>query len=95
MGEGNQIGYLPGTFENKTDPFFMPLEQQLDGGIFELESLKQKGILETNIPFYMKGLTYNDCIIVCDEAEDLDEKGIRLIGTRVGQNGRIFFCGDY
>ena len=95
IGEGVQIGYLPGDFLSKTDYFFTPLEQQLDGGAFELESLKQRGVLDTNIPYYMKGTTYNDQIIICDESEDLDEKQIRLIGTRVGQNGRIFFSGDY
>ena len=95
VGEGAQIGFLPGDFSNKTDPFFLPLEQQLDGGSFELESLKQRGVLSMNIPYYMKGTTYNDCIMVCDECEDLDYKQIKLVGTRVGQNSRIFFCGDY
>ena len=94
-GEGAQIGYLKGTFEEKTGMFFKPLEQQLKGGEFELNSLVSRGILETNIPFYLKGTTYNDTIINVDEAEDLSESQIRLIGTRVGENGRVFFSGDY
>ena len=95
QGEGKDIGYLPGDFDSKTDNFFLPLTQQLNGGEFELESLKQRGVLETNIPFYMKGTTYNDTVIVVDEAEDLDEKQIRLVGTRVGTNSKIYFAGDY
>ena len=95
IGEGHEIGFLPGDFSSKTDPFFLPLEQQLDGGSFELESLKQRGVLETNIPFYMKGTTYNNTIIVLDEAEDVDFKQLKLVGTRVGKNSRIFLCGDY
>jgi PhoH-like ATPase len=43
----------------------------------------------------LKGLTYNDSIIVVDEAEDLSEEQIRLVGTRVGENSRIFFNGDF
>lgn len=43
----------------------------------------------------MKGTTYNETIIVCDEAEDLSERQIKLIGTRLGENSRIFFSGDY
>ena len=95
QGEGKEIGYLPGDMESKVEGFFEPLTQQLDGGEFELESLKQRGVLETNIPFYMKGTTYNNTVILVDEAEDLDEKQIRLIGTRVGSNSKIYFAGDY
>ena len=95
QGEGVDVGYLPGTLEDKTDNFFLPLVQQLNGGEFELESLKQRGVLESNIPYYLKGTTYNDTIMLVDEAEDLDEKQIRLVGTRVGSNSKIYFAGDY
>lgn len=95
QGEGKEVGFLPGDLNSKVEGFFEPLTQQLNGGEFELESLKQRGVLETNIPFYMKGTTYNDTILVVDEAEDLDEKQIRLVGTRVGSNSKIYFAGDY
>ena len=95
QGEGKEIGYLPGDMQSKVGSFFEPLTQQLNGGEFELESLKQRGILDCNIPFYMKGTTYNDTIILVDEAEDLDDKQIRLVGTRVGENSKIYFSGDY
>lgn len=95
IGEGKEIGYLSGDFEEKTEQFFLPLVQQLDGGEFELNSLKQRGIVEAHIPYYCKGLTFNESITVVDEAEDLNEKEIRLIGTRIGENSRIFFNGDY
>lgn len=94
-GEGKEVGFLPGSLDEKTDNFFLPLVQQLDGGEFELESLKQRGVLESNIPYYLKGTTYNDTIIIVDEAEDLDEKQIRLIGTRLGDNSKIYLAGDY
>ena len=94
-GEGKEVGYLPGQLENKIDNFFTPLMQQLDGGEFELESLKQRGVLDCNIPFYLKGTTYNDTIMLCDEAEDLTEKEIKLIGTRLGNNSKVYFSGDY
>lgn len=95
MGEGKEIGFLPGDFESKTDAFFLPIEQQLDGGAFELASLKQQGIIDANIPLYMKGTTYNSTIMVVDEAEDLTGKELRLVGTRLGDNSRIFLSGDY
>lgn len=94
-GEGKEIGYLPGNMEDKVGKFFEPLTQSLNGGEFELQSLKMSGVLDTNVPFFMKGTTYNDTIILCDEAEDLSESQIRLIGTRLGQNSKIYFAGDY
>ena len=63
--------------------------------MFEIESLKQRGVLEFNIPFYLKGTTYSDTVICVDESEDLTEEQLRLVGTRVGENSRIIFNGDY
>lgn len=95
LGEGKEIGYLPGEKDSKIGDFFLPLAQQLEGKEFELEQLKQSGVLEVNTPYFMKGTTYNETVILVDEAEDLTEKQIRLIGTRVGQNSKIIFNGDF
>ena len=95
ISEGADVGYLKGDFEEKTDNFFLPLVQQLNGGEFELEKLKQTGILESTIPFYLKGQTFPNTIMLVDEAEDLSEKQIRLVGTRVGENSKVIFDGDY
>lgn len=95
VGEGKEIGYLPGDIESKVGKFFEPLTQSLNGGEFELQSLKMSGVLDTNVPFFMKGTTYNDTIILCDEAEDLSESQIKLIGTRLGNNSKIYLSGDF
>jgi predicted ribonuclease YlaK len=95
VGEGAEIGFLPGDMAQKTDEFFMPLVQQLNGGEFELEQLKRNGILESTIPFYLKGQTFPSTVILVDEAEDLSEKQIKLVGTRVGEESKIIFDGDY
>lgn len=94
-GEGASVGYLPGDIIQKTGMFFKPIEQQLKGGEFELNSLVQRGVLESQIPFYLKGCSYSDTIMVVDEAEDLTDAQIRLVGTRLAENSRIFFSGDY
>lgn len=94
-GEGKEVGFLPGELANKTGFFFAPLAQQLNGGEYELKSLEMRGELEEMIPYYMKGMTYKDTIMIVDEAEDLTAKQIRLIGTRVGENSKIFLAGDY
>lgn len=95
ISEGKDVGYLPGDMAQKTDDFFMPLVQQLNGGEYELEQLKRNGMLESTIPFYLKGQTFPSTVMLVDEAEDLSEKQIRLVGTRVGEESRIFFDGDY
>jgi len=95
LGEGRELGFLPGDFEAKNGVWTLPLIQQLDGKEWEVEQLKQQGIIDFNIPTYMKGTSYADTVLVVDEAEDLTEKQIRLIGTRVGANSKIIFDGDY
>ena len=95
VGAGKDIGYLPGEKESKIGDFFSPLIQNLHGGEYQYQYLKEHGKLETQIPYFMKGQTYNDAIMIVDECEDLTEKQIKLIGTRAGENTRVFFSGDY
>ena len=94
-GEGEQQGYLPGSLEEKIAPFNFPIAQQLDGGEWEMEKLKSSGQLEFQVPYFMKGTTYNETVMVVDEAEDLKDTQIKLIGTRIARDSRIFFSGDF
>ncbi len=95
IGSGRETGYLPGDFDNKTKLFFQPIVQQLDGKEFELQSLQTRGMIESITPYYIKGCTYDYSIMLVEEAEDLVEKQIKLIGTRVGKDSKIVFTGDY
>lgn len=95
LGEGKEVGFLKGTFEEKTAMFFKPIQHSLKNGEIELKYLVDQNILESNIPFYLKGTTYSETIIVCDEASDMTKKQLKLIGTRLGEESRIFFAGDY
>ena len=93
-GEGRSEGFLKGNFTEKNSVWELPIIQQFDGQEFEVDMLRKQGIIEFNIPTYMKGTTYPSTILCVDEAEDLTEKQLRLIGTRIGEDGRIFFDGD-
>ena len=95
LGEGKDIGFLPGDLQEKVGNFFLPLVQQLDDGEQGLDKLQEQGKLQMTVPYFMKGTTYDSTIMLCDEAEDLTEKQIKLIGTRVGKDSRIFLAGDY
>jgi PhoH-like ATPase len=95
LGSGESIGWLKGTKEDKTADFFKPFVQHLEGGEQEAIFLEQRGILTKEIPYFMKGLSIEDTFMIVDEAEDLDSKLIKLIGTRLGQNSCAVFSGDY
>lgn len=93
LGSGEKIGALPGDKYEKISEFFIPIKQNAEAPY--IESLIESGQLEFNIPFYIKGTTYDNTWMIIDEAEDLDIKTFRLIGSRIGQNSCIVFCGDY
>lgn len=94
MTEEGDIGFLPGTFEDKTDLLFQTMIQHLPQGIDTSDVLKRRGLLEMHIPYYMKGLSLNGFMIV-DEAEDLTADTIKKIGTRLEENSAVVFCGDW
>lgn len=95
VGEGREIGYLPGEKDDKINDFFDPIVDQLEGKEYELNRLKEMGVIKVDAPYFIKGRTFSHTCVLVDEAEDLTEKQIRLIGTRVGEGSQIFFNGDY
>lgn len=95
ISSGRTSGYLPGDLDDKIGLYFKPIEDQLDGGEFELHQLRQRGELDVITPHYIKGRTLNSSYVLVEEAEDLTEKQARLIGTRVGTGSKIIFSGDY
>jgi PhoH-like ATPase len=95
IGSGEAIGWLKGSKEDKTQDFFKPFVQHLEGGEQEAALLETRGQLIKEIPYYIKGLSIDDTFVVVDEAEDLDDKLLKLIGTRLGVNSVITFAGDF
>lgn len=95
IGSGEDIGFLPGGFDEKTGDFFEPVVDCLEGGEQDAERMIDMGVLEKAIPFHMKGKTYENTFMLVDEAEDMTFKILKLIGSRVGQNSCVIFAGDY
>jgi PhoH-like ATPase len=95
IGSGEAIGWLKGSKEDKTQDFFKPFIQHLEGGEQEAILLETRGQLIKEIPYYIKGLSIDDTFVVVDEAEDLDAKLLKLVGTRLGTNSVITFAGDF
>lgn len=95
IGSGENIGFLPGDFAEKTDDFFTPIIENLKGGELEAALMEQSGQLEKRIPYFSKGLTFNDAYVLVDEAEDLSRTIIKLLGTRIGKDTAMIFAGDF
>lgn len=94
IGTGEEIGFLKGDKDDKTAGFFKPVIQHLDGGEQEATYLEQRGQLLKEIPYYMKGLSIDETFMLVDEAEDLNVKQIKLVGTRIGKDSVVAFSGD-
>lgn len=94
IGSGEEIGFLPGTKEEKTCEYYNSIIDQLDGGEQELERMRMSCQIETQVPYFMKGRSLPNTFILVDESEDLDSKTFKLIGSRLAKNSVIVFSGD-
>lgn len=93
-----EIGYLPGKLEEKTAVFETPYKMICDE-LFEGSAAYNKMINSHQIQFettsYIRGKTFDRAIIVVDEMQNLNFHELDSIMTRVGENCRIIFAGDY
>ena len=93
---GEKIGFLPGTLQEKVDPYLRPLYDAL----FEmLEGEKVQKFLERNVievaPIaFMRGRTLNDAFIILDEAQNTTPEQMKMVLTRQGFNSRMVITGD-
>ena len=94
LGSGEKIGYLKGDKYDKIIDFYKPFQQHFDGDYQEFERMLIDGRLEIEIPYFMKGLDIPNSLMIFDEAEDSDEKLMRLVGTRMAGDSSIIILGD-
>lgn len=95
-------GALPGDLNEKVGVFETPYKNMVDymfyipeDPTFELySSLKHQNTIEFITTSFIRGNTFNDCVIVVDEFSNLNFHELDSIITRVGENCRIIFCGD-
>ena len=95
---GKDIGYLPGTMEEKMHPWLMPLQDNLQfllgNDQATLEEYMEKGIIEIEALAYIRGRSISNAFIIIDEAQNLSLHEIKTILTRVGENTKIVLTGD-
>jgi phosphate starvation-inducible PhoH-like protein len=92
------MGFLPGSNKEKTKVYEAPyyaICSELFGRADAYEYLKTKGLIEFMSTSFIRGITLNDCIVVVDECQNMDWGELSSIITRIGNNCKILFCGDY
>ena len=98
MPMGKDIGYLPGTMEEKMHPWLMPLQDNLQfllgNDQATLEDYMDKGVIEIEALAYIRGRSISNAFIIIDEAQNLSLHEIKTILTRVGENTKIVLTGD-
>ena len=92
------MGFLPGNQTEKSKVYELPYQSivtELCGRCEAYETLKRDGKIEFISTSFVRGLTFNDSIIIVDECQNLTFHELDSIITRVGENCRILFCGDF
>jgi len=95
---GNDIGYLPGTLEEKMDPWLMPIKDNLEFLLGnDRDTVKmyfEKGVIEIEAITYIRGRSITNAFIIIDEAQNLTRHELKTILTRVGEGTKIILTGD-
>jgi len=90
-------GFMPGSLKQKEavyeEPYYDIAAKLFDRGD-AYQILKQKQMVQFASTSYLRGCTFEDCIIVVDEVQNMSAGELHTVMTRVGENSRIIFCGD-
>jgi phosphate starvation-inducible protein PhoH and related proteins len=92
------VGYLPGTIEEKLNAYTGPY-RAITSELFKDEKAYEKLLHNKYIAFestsYIRGLTYDNTIVIVDEMQNLNFHELDSVITRIGHCSKIIFCGDY
>ena len=93
---GENLGFLPGTVEEKTDPFMQSYFSNFKKiiGLNNFEMLRALGKIIVEPLAYMRGVTYDNSIILLDEAQNCNIHQLMLWVTRLGDNSKAVMMGD-
>jgi PhoH-like ATPase len=95
---GKDIGYLPGTMEEKMKPWLMPIQDNIDfllnGESKSMEMFFEDGTIQIEALTYIRGRSISNAFIIIDEAQNLTIHELKTIITRVGENTKIVLTGD-
>lgn len=93
---GESLGFLPGDFREKIDPYLRPLYDALDDMIpsEKLKNYIEKRAIEIVPLAYMRGRTLNSAYVILDEAQNSTDMQMKMFLTRLGGNSKAIITGD-
>lgn len=93
---GKDIGFLPGTLEEKSAPWALPvldvLERHLGKGV--VETALKNGNIEVAPLALMRGRSFDDTFVICDEAQNITLPELKMLVTRIGEGSTLVLNGD-
>jgi phosphate starvation-inducible PhoH-like protein len=93
---GEKLGFLPGDFKEKVDPYLRPLYDAL-GELLEdgtLAKYLERGTIEVAPLAYMRGRTLADAYVILDEAQNATREQLKMFLTRLGPSAKMIVTGD-
>ncbi|MGG5258578.1 PhoH family protein [Phycicoccus avicenniae] len=93
---GERLGFLPGTLNDKIDPYLRPLYDALHDMVDpeSIPKLMAAGTIEVAPLAYMRGRTLNDAFIILDEAQNTSAEQMKMFLTRLGFGSKMVVTGD-
>lgn len=93
---GESLGYLPGDYKEKIDPYLRPLYDSLEEMLPKEQLLKytEQGIIEVIPLAFMRGRTLNNAFVILDEAQNATSMQMKMFLTRLGVNSKAVINGD-
>jgi len=93
---GERLGFLPGTLQEKVDPYLRPLYDALYDLMDQerVDRYLEKNIIEIAPIAFMRGRTLNDSFIILDEAQNTTPEQMKMFLTRMGFNAKMVITGD-
>ncbi|MFQ5663327.1 MAG: PhoH family protein [Terriglobia bacterium] len=93
---GEKLGYLPGTLQEKVDPYMRPLYDALYD-LLEADKLSrylERGVIEVAPLAFMRGRTLNNSFVILDEAQNTTSEQMKMFLTRLGFDSKAVITGD-
>lgn len=93
---GGGLGFLPGTIHEKFAPYFAPFRAVLDEvfGASHVDYLIKDGQIEIQPLEYIRGLTFDNCFVILDEAQNTTPGQMKLFLSRIGEYSKVVVNGD-
>ena len=93
---GEKLGFLPGSLQEKVDPYLRPLYDALYDLLEpeKVDKMLEKNVIEVAPLAFMRGRTLNDAFIIMDEAQNTTVEQMKMFLTRMGANSKAVITGD-